>query len=68
MVMEKGNSRPLILAVVSLKTSQTWKKGKGEEGATRECRFSSAMKLQNVRVVMWFEGCNANRSLELPRN
>jgi hypothetical protein len=26
--MERRNSRPLILAVLSLKTSQTWKKGK----------------------------------------
>jgi hypothetical protein len=32
--MERRNSRPLILAVLSLKTSQTWKKGKGAEGAT----------------------------------
>jgi len=42
------------LAVLSLKTSQTWKKGKDDEGATIEKNADSAGCWQNARCdVVW---------------
>jgi hypothetical protein len=54
--MERRNSRPLILAVLPLKTSQTWKKGKGAEGATgKKPRSVCFMFAEGARADV-FEG------------